>query len=160
MLLRIMVDACFLMGLLSGVVATASAQETAKPSLLQAGSPEKSAANSAIDPMASAPDFPLKGKLAEIKFGDTSALLNFKDAQTLSIVGKSGAFKDISETVSYTAIKIRPHVYMVYWYEPVSKINVVHIEDFERGIVYTNVTYPDQTFMHLKGSIKIVGNAT
>lgn len=139
-----------MLGLQMGMATHAWAQEESKPS---AGDSSNLAASSA-------PDYPLSGKLAEIKFGETLILLNFKDAKTLSIVGTSGVFKGVTETVSYTAIKIRPQVYMVYWAEPVSKLNVVHVEDFEHGVVYTNVSYPDQSFLHLKGSIRVLGDAT
>lgn len=104
-------------------------------------------------------DFPALGKAVEMQFGETKIDFSFKDQHTLSIVCNEGMFKGIKETVYYTAIKIRPFVYLVYWDEPVSKLNVVHIEDFEQGIVYTNVSYPNAPSVHLKGVLKIVGNA-
>ncbi len=44
---------------------------------------------------------------------------------------------------------------MVSWQEA-SKATVVHIEDFENEIVYTNITMPDNTFVQLKGTLKKV----
>ncbi|MEO6919882.1 MAG: hypothetical protein ABI171_12850 [Collimonas sp.] len=137
-----------------GLVAQASAQDAAQG--LAAAGKSSDAASVAL---ASASDFPAAGKAVEVVFGDAIIDLNFKDLGTLSIFCRSGIFKGITETVQYTAVKIRPHVYMAYWHEPESKLNVVHVEDFEHGTVYTNVSYPDGTFVHFKGSIKIVGNA-
>jgi len=36
------------------------------------------------------------------------------------------------------------------------KTTVVHVRDFEKGIVYTNITRPDNTFVRLKGTLKKV----
>ena len=152
--------ACFMTGLQVGLATQAFAQEPAKPSQIQSDNPVKVEDSPAIDPAtAGATDYPLAGKLTEFKFGQTLLNLNFKDNKTLSIVGTSGVFKGVVETVNYTAIKIRPMVYMVYWHEPVSKLNVLHIEDFEHNVVYTNVTYPDLKFLHLKGSVRIIGDS-
>jgi len=175
MLIKTVVCACFLTGLQVGGAAQALAQEPAKAAPLQAdnsvngatlasndGAPQglPSVENPAVDPVtAGATDYPLAGKLTEFKFGQTLLSLNFKDNKTLSIVGTTGVFKGVVETVNYTAIKIRPMVYMVYWHEPVSKLNVLHIEDFEHNVVYTNVTYPDLKFLHLKGSLRIIGDS-
>ena len=48
---------------------------------------------------------------------------------------------------------------MVYWHEPQSGDNVTHVEDFERGEVYTNIAARDGSFTHLKGQLKIVGHS-
>jgi hypothetical protein len=57
-----------------------------------------------------------------------------------------------SETVQITAIPIRPCVFMVYWIEA-DGTTVVHVEDFAKSIVYTNITQPDGTFFNLKGTL-------
>ena len=87
------------------------------------------------------------GKVVQVTFGDFAFKLDFTDDKT------------ITDTVQYTAVEIRPKVYMVYWHEPQSGDNVTHIEDFERGEVYTNIAAKDGSFTHLKGQLKIVGHS-
>lgn len=151
MLLKSIVKTALFSALQLGLLMQASAEEAAQTMAPAAVS------DSAVGP--SAADFPAAGKAVEVVFGDAIIDLNFKDLNILSIYCRSGIFKGITETVQYTAVKIRPQVYMVYWHEPDSKLNVVHVEDFEHGTVHTNVAYPDGKFVHFKGSIKIVGNA-
>ena len=57
-----------------------------------------------------------------------------------------------SETVRTTMIEIRPNVYMVYWKEK-SNTTVVHVEDFENGVVHTNITVDKDTFLNLSGTL-------
>lgn len=42
---------------------------------------------------------------------------------------------------------------MVYWKEA-NGATVVHVEDFEKGVVYTNTTLPDLTFLNRTGTLK------
>ncbi len=60
------------------------------------------------------------------------------------------------DTVQYTAIEIRPRVFMVYWTEAKTGNRVVHVEDFERGIVFGNTAMTNGTFTHSKGTLKPV----
>ena len=57
-----------------------------------------------------------------------------------------------SETVRTTMVEIRPNVYMVYWKEK-SNTTVVHVEDFENGVVHTNITVDKDTFLNLSGTL-------
>ena len=43
---------------------------------------------------------------------------------------------------------------MVYGHESASGNNVSHVEDFERGIVYTNIATKEGRFFNLKGTLK------
>ncbi|TLY48344.1 MAG: MBL fold metallo-hydrolase [Gammaproteobacteria bacterium] len=100
--------------------------------------------------------FPAIGKKMRVKFGNTLFELNFKDNKNMSFEGLSGQFKGDRDTVQYTPIEIRPQVYMVYWHEPASVTNVVHIEDFEHKVVYTNIAAKDGSFTHLKGTLQLL----
>lgn len=45
---------------------------------------------------------------------------------------------------------------MVYWSEPqTTNANVVHVQNWNTGVAYTNISNPDQQFIHLKGMIKL-----
>ncbi|WP_339050900.1 MoaF-related domain-containing protein [Rickettsiella endosymbiont of Xylota segnis] len=100
--------------------------------------------------------FPAIGKKMRVKFGNNLFELNFKDNKNMSFEGLSGQFKGDRDNVQYTAIEIRPQVYMVYWHEPTSMTNVVHIEDFEHKTVYTNIAAKDGSFTHLKGTLQLL----
>ncbi|MFZ0218710.1 MAG: hypothetical protein WAL30_00670 [Candidatus Aquirickettsiella sp.] len=71
-----------------------------------------------------------------VTFGDSVFELKFKDNKNMSFEGLSGQFKGARDNVQYTAIEIRPRVYMIYWHEPATATNVVPIEGFENKIVY------------------------
>ena len=100
--------------------------------------------------------FPAIGKKMQVKFGDNVFELNFKDNKNMSFEGLSGQFKGTRDKVQFTAIEIRPQVYMVYWHEPSTATNVVHVEDFDHKIVYTNIAANDGTFIHLKGTLQLL----
>ncbi|MBU9135041.1 MBL fold metallo-hydrolase [Burkholderia multivorans] len=101
--------------------------------------------------------FPAIGKVARVAFGDTVFDLHFKDDKTMSFIGTAGQFKGVTDTVQYTAHEIRPQMYMVYWHEPSTGSNVVHVEDFARGTVSTNIATKDGQFLHMSGTMAIVG---
>jgi hypothetical protein len=99
------------------------------------------------------------GKIVQVTFGEFAFTLDFTDDKTMTFTGIGAASQGVTDTVQYTAVEIRPRVYMVYWSEPKSGDNVTHVEDFERGEVYTNIASKDGTFTHLKGQLKIVGHS-
>lgn len=98
--------------------------------------------------------YPPIGKTAEAVFGGTAYLLDFKDNKTMSFVETSRT-DGLVDTVEYTAVEVSPNVFMVYWHEPSHHISVVHVQDWNNGIVYTNIARPDNSFSNLKGTIKI-----
>ncbi|EJF98120.1 hypothetical protein MEI_00619 [Bartonella vinsonii subsp. arupensis Pm136co] len=99
--------------------------------------------------------FPPIGKIAEVDFGGAVFELNFHDNRTMSFKGTSGAFKGVEDTVEYTAIEVSKNIFMVYWHEPKTNANVVHVEDWNTNTVYTNIAGQDGSFAHMKGTIKI-----
>ncbi|WP_409349106.1 MoaF-related domain-containing protein [Ralstonia syzygii] len=48
---------------------------------------------------------------------------------------------------------------MLYWHEPHTGMNVVHVEDLERGIAHTNIAVPDGSAQHLTDTLRILGDA-
>lgn len=50
---------------------------------------------------------------------------------------------------------IRPNVYMVTWIEPATGNTVTHVEDFENGVVFTNITdLASKQFWRLAGQLR------
>jgi hypothetical protein len=71
----------------------------------------------------------------------------------MTLTNAEGPFKGISETVQISVTPIRPGVFMISWQEA-DKTTVVHVEDFENGIVHTNVTEPNGAFLRRSGTLK------
>jgi hypothetical protein len=109
-------------------------------------------------PMQTSSDFPAIGKEVRVDFDGTGFMLRFHNDKTMSFVGTSGKYKDAADTVEYTAVKIRPGLYMVYWIENIQQTRVVHIEDYDNSAVYTNIAAPDGEFSHMRGTLEIIGS--
>ena len=100
--------------------------------------------------------YPAQGHVYEMNFGDFAFNFDFdkNGAQmTFTEVPSAKPMGIPTETVHYTAVPIRPNVFMVYWKEA-NGATVVHVEDFEKGVVYTNTTLPDLTFLNRTGTLK------
>lgn len=100
--------------------------------------------------------YPAIGKKVEVNFDGTIFQLTFADERKMSFIGTAGSFKGVSDTVDYVAQEIRPQIYMVYWHEPKTGANVVHIQDWEKGTVLTNIAQPNGQFLHMKGSLRML----
>lgn len=59
------------------------------------------------------------------------------------------------ETVSIDIKLIRPSVFLVSWQEG-DKTTVVHVEDFDAGVFYSNVTMPNGGFHRITGKMRRV----
>jgi hypothetical protein len=102
-------------------------------------------------------NFPAPGHLYRAVFGDNLIVVDLDfDAN-----GKQMTFRDAGsnmpgmkpfETIDYTAAQVRPQVYLVYWQEQ-DKMTVVHLEDFEKGVIYTHITAPTGDFYQFQGTL-------
>lgn len=100
--------------------------------------------------------YPAIGKKVEVDFGTVKFILDFKDHKTMTFTGTAGSSKNSTDTVEYTAAEVAKNVFMVYWHEPHLKFNVTHIQDYNKNIVYSNISGSDGTFVHPKGTMKIL----
>jgi hypothetical protein len=71
------------------------------------------------------------------------------------IEGGSLTENGYSERVETTIAEVRPQVYMMAWKE-LSGATVMHVEDHENGIIFSNATLPDGGFYTMKGTIRPV----
>lgn len=100
--------------------------------------------------------YPAPGHVYEARFGELAYHLDFKadgKTMTFSSVGSAQPVAEAVVTVQYTAVAVAEGVFMVYWKEP-DGTTVVHVEDFGRSIVHTNITLPDHTFLNYQGTFK------
>ncbi len=97
--------------------------------------------------------YPPIGRTAHDSFDNLAFDLHFLDNKTMTFVGTGGPTKGLSDTVQYTAVEIAPHIFMVYWHEPHTGLNIVHIQNWNTGDLYTNVSAKDGSFTHSRGTI-------
>ncbi|QPC91606.1 hypothetical protein [Mesorhizobium sp. INR15] len=96
--------------------------------------------------------FPAIGHVYEARFGDLAFHLKFDaDGAIMRFAQTDAANLAKAEAVRYRALGIRPDVFMVTWTEA-DGTTVTHVEDFENGVVHTNITRPDLSFLNLSGS--------
>lgn len=96
-------------------------------------------------------DFVAAGKAYDVDFGEQKFRLEFLSDKELKFTSPDGKN---TATVAITVTKIRPSVYLVYWSRRAGQ-HVVHVEDFENGIAYSNIFLPDGTAQRLKGTLKL-----
>lgn len=58
----------------------------------------------------------------------------------------------IEETVTVQMTEIRPLLYMATWKEASGRM-VSQVQDYERGMLYSNWASPDGTFMHEQATL-------
>jgi hypothetical protein len=99
-------------------------------------------------------NFPAIGSVYEVNFGgEFIFLLEFHSETSMTSTSLAGVKKGIGETFNVTINPICKGIFMVSWQEA-SGVTVVHIEDYEQGIAYTNITLPDATFIRLRGTLR------
>jgi len=99
--------------------------------------------------------YPAIGNQVTVNFGGTIFELTFADNRHMSFIGTEGAFVGVKDSVDYKAVEVASNVFMVYWHEPKSGSNVVHVQDYNTNTVYTNIAATDGTFTHLKGTLSV-----
>lgn len=100
--------------------------------------------------------FPAVGHTYEVDYGgDFLVRLEFKSVTALTIYGMKGKYADFVENVAIMVTPIRPGVFMVAWQEE-NKTTVAHVEDFENGIIYANITQPGNVFLRLQGFFRLI----
>lgn len=95
---------------------------------------------------------PLVGDTFRFDFGKYSFELHFKNDTLLTLALLKGSVPGPAQTVKISKTEIRPNVYMVTWQEK-SGTTVTDVQDFQKGIVYANITEPGGHFEHWKGKI-------
>lgn len=94
---------------------------------------------------------PAPGHIYEADFGGQAFHLNFHaDGQVMQFKPATTPDCNGAQAVRYTATLIRPGVFMVTWTEA-DHTTVTHVQDFEAGVVHTNITRPDHRFLNLTG---------
>jgi hypothetical protein len=94
------------------------------------------------------------GEKFRVDFGMSKAILYFQSETSIqfTITEKDGKPYEEVETVEIKLTEIRPNLYITTWKER-NQNTVTQIQDFNKGIVYSNWTLPNGEFINVKGSI-------
>ena len=100
------------------------------------------------------------GKAFDFVFADNAIYrLHFVDTNHLdvTVVADPGYAKGTLNHFEINMTEIRPDVYLITWIEPATGNTVTHVDDFARGVSFTNITdLASKGFWRLKGTIKSV----
>ncbi|MBR8184183.1 Rieske (2Fe-2S) protein [Burkholderia ambifaria] len=98
--------------------------------------------------------FPGAGNKYLVDFGAFVVQLYFENNTTLTY---TGVHKDDSlgqsETVTIETTALRDSLYMVTWTEA-DKTTVIHVEDYDNMLIFTNITDPVQGLQKFRGTFK------
>jgi hypothetical protein len=95
---------------------------------------------------------PVVGHTFEINFGDVIFQNIFESDTRMTFKPIKGGVGHM-QTVNYKSVEIHPNAYFQYWQEE-DKTTVTRYLDFEKQVVYGNITLPNNTFLTLSGTIK------
>ncbi len=98
---------------------------------------------------------PIVGHTFEINFDEVIFQNTFETETRMTYKPIKGGLGQI-QTVNYKNIEIHPNAYFQFWQEE-DKTTVSRYIDFEKQVVFGNITLPNNTFLTLKGTIKQIG---
>ena len=96
--------------------------------------------------------FPAVGHRYLVNFTAFRVELHFSSATSLTYTGiRSDGSRGGSETVTIHVEPIADMIYLVTWQES-DKTTVVHVEDYSKKTIVTNITDSDLTFSRYRGT--------
>jgi len=95
----------------------------------------------------------LIGRLFEADFGEKAFTLFYENNHTLILTAVKGPEAGKIQRLNVNIVELRPNLFMVNWQEA-NKLTVTDIEDYEKGIVYANMTTQTNKFITVKGNLK------
>ncbi len=92
--------------------------------------------------------FEAVGHTYAVDFGGGNAFdIRFDSDREMTFTKRQPPGQGQVETVRFRHRRLREGLYLVYWQEA-DRTSVVHVEDFARGTIYTNITRPDGSFFN------------
>ncbi|WP_230414017.1 MoaF-related domain-containing protein [Collimonas silvisoli] len=93
--------------------------------------------------------FPAVGHSYAVDFGKQKFRLDFKSETEMTFTSPDGKN---TQSVQIVVTQVGPKMFMVYWSRRAGQ-HVVHVEDFENNVAYSNIFLPDGTAERLKGTL-------
>ncbi len=100
-------------------------------------------------------DFSLAGQTFIADFGEKAFTLHYESLNRLILTEIKGPTVGRRQTLAVKIVELRPRLFIVNWQED-TKLSVTDIEDYQNGVVYANMTTPDDNFVQLKGTLKLL----
>ena len=97
-------------------------------------------------------NIPIVGHTFEVNFGEVIFHNTFETDARMTYEAIKGGLGQ-TQTVTYQSIEILPNAYFQFWQEA-DKTTVTRYIDFEKQVVYANITLPNDTFLTVKGTVK------
>lgn len=97
--------------------------------------------------------FILVGPTFQADFGEKIFNLNYESMDKLILTEVKGPTVGRHQILRVEVTELRPKLFMVNWQEA-NNLTVIDIEDYEKGVVYANLTTPSLNFAHLKGTLR------
>jgi hypothetical protein len=95
---------------------------------------------------------PILGHTFEVNFGEIIFQNTFESDTQMTYKPIKGGLGHMQK-VNYKSVEIHPNAYFQFWQEE-DKTTVTRYIDFEKQVVYGNITLPNNTFLTLKGTVK------
>jgi hypothetical protein len=92
------------------------------------------------------------GRLFEADFGEKAFTLFYENACKLILTEVKGPEVGRIQKLSVNIVELRSNLFMVNWQEE-NKLTVTDLEDYEKGVVYANMTTPNDNFVSIKGTL-------
>jgi hypothetical protein len=93
------------------------------------------------------------GRLFEADFGEKAFTLFYENASKLILTEVKGPEVGRIQKLTVNIVELRPNLFMVNWQEE-NKLTVTDIEDYEKGVVYANMTTANDSFISIKGTLR------
>jgi hypothetical protein len=97
-------------------------------------------------------NFTIIGHLFKADFGEKAFTLYYENNNTLILTAVKGPEAGRIQRLQVSIVELRPKLFMVNWQEA-NKLTVTDIEDYEKCVVYANMTTPNDNFVTAKGAL-------
>ena len=98
-------------------------------------------------------DLSIIGRLFLADFGEKAFTLFYENAAELILTEIKGSEVGRIQKLSVNIVELRPNLFMVNWQEE-NKLTVTDLEDYEKGVVYANITTPSDNLVSIKGTLR------
>lgn len=99
-------------------------------------------------------EFSIVGQTFLADFGEKALTLFYENKNKLILTAIRGPEAGRIQKLTVNIVELRTKLFMVNWQEE-NKLTVTDIEDYENGIVYANMTTPNDNFVTVRGTLKI-----
>ena len=76
----------------------------------------------------------------------------YENARKLILTEVKGTEVGRIQKLSVNIVELRPNLFIVNWQEE-NKLTDTDLEDYEKGVVYANMTTPNDNFVSIKGTL-------